>query len=159
MRTIFFSIGLAVFVVGLLSCGASKPSGAANTLHSGEAMSVDSAAIVEKYWKLVEIGGKKVLPSDDWVREPHLLLKMDESRVTGNTGCNSLFGTYALRDGNRISFSQMGATKMACPNLELERQLFEVLEFTDNYTVQNDTLFLNKARTAPLARFEAVYLR
>ncbi len=159
MRTVFFLIGLAALLTGLLSCGASKSSGPANPAEVAADLVSDSTAIIEKYWKLVEIEGAKVIPSDDWAREPHLILKMEENRVIGNTGCNSLFGTYELRRGNRISFSQLGATRMACPGMELEQQLFAVLELADNYTVRNDTLFLNKARRAPLARFEAVYLR
>ena len=48
---------------------------------------------------------------------------------------------------------------MACPDMETETQFYKVLEMVDNYYHNNDTLILNKAKMAPLARFVAVYLR
>jgi hypothetical protein len=46
---------------------------------------------------------------------------------------------------------------MACPELDIENELIKALETADNYNYANDKLVLNKARMAPLARFEAVY--
>lgn len=119
----------------------------------------ETSGIAEKYWKLTELNGKKVRPSANSKREAHLILKAAGHRLTGNTGCNSFTGSYALMSGNRIRISKVAATKMACINMETEDQLFKVFEITDNYTVKGDTLWLNKARMAPLARFEVVYLR
>ncbi|MEO6584340.1 MAG: META domain-containing protein [Ferruginibacter sp.] len=112
-------------------------------------------AIVEKYWKLIELNGN-VVSNAITGPEPHLILKAIENRALGNGGCNGFFGTYQIMEGNRIAFSQMAATKMACQNLETENQLFRVFEMADNYTLVNDTLSLNKARMAPLAKFVAV---
>lgn len=117
----------------------------------------DMPPILEKYWKLVEINGKPVTPSDEMNREAFMILAMD-NKVTGNSSCNSFMGSYELLEGNRITFSQIASTMMACMNMDIEKQLFEVLERADNYTLNNDTLMLNKARMAPLAVFEAVYL-
>lgn len=36
-----------------------------------------------------------------------------ENRVSGNTGCNSFFGNYKI-EGEYISFTQVGTTKMFC---------------------------------------------
>lgn len=114
-------------------------------------------AVVEKYWKLVELNGKPVQGPAEGEREVHLILKAN-GNVQGNGGCNGFGGKYELQAGNRIKFSQVFSTKMACPNLDTENQFFEVLNTADNYTVVNDTLSLNKARMAPLAKFVAVYL-
>jgi heat shock protein HslJ len=70
-----------------------------------------------------------------------------------------MMGTYELQPGNRIRFTKMAGTLMACQNMEIEDQLRKVLEMADNYNLDGDKLVLNKARMAPLARFEAVYLR
>jgi len=116
--------------------------------------------ITEKYWKLIEINGQKVTADNFASKEPHFILKSTDNRVNGNGGCNSFFGTYELQaDSNRISFSKIGATKMACIKPTVENDFFNVLETADNYTVKNDTLQLNKARMAPLAKFVAVYLK
>lgn len=114
--------------------------------------------VVEKYWKLVELNGKEIKASENESREPHFILKLENSRVTGNGGCNSFFGSYTIQAGNRISFSQMGSTMMACLNMETESQFLRALEMADNYTINGDTLSLNRARMAPLARFVAVYM-
>ncbi|NDV46795.1 META domain-containing protein [Paludibacter sp. 221] len=115
--------------------------------------------IIEKYWKLIEVNGKEVKTSENQAKEAHFILKLENNRVNGNGGCNSFFGTYVIKNGNRISFSQMGSTMMACLNMETESQFMRALEMTDNYTVNGDTLSLNRARMAPLARFVAVYMQ
>lgn len=115
--------------------------------------------IIEKYWKLVELRGKKVTPFENQNREPHFILKEIDKNVIGHGGCNSFHGVYELSTGNRIRFSKMASTLMACENMELEKEFLDVLEMADNYYVNVDTLQLNRARMAPLARFAAVYFR
>jgi heat shock protein HslJ len=61
---------------------------------------------------------------------------------------------------NRVLFSQIVSTEMACmEGMETETQFLEVLNSVDSYDVTGDRLVLNKARMAPLARFEAVYMQ
>lgn len=45
---------------------------------------------------------------------------------------------------------------MACPNMNIEQELFRILEMVDNYSFNGTTLQLNKARMAPLAKFELI---
>lgn len=122
-------------------------------------LSKNPSPIVEKYWKLVSIDGKTISPSDKQIKEPHMILKAFDKSVNGNGGCNSFFGSYELAGENHISFSKIGATKMACQNMAVENVFFKALEQADQYTVVNDTLFLNNASKILLARFEAVYLK
>lgn len=113
--------------------------------------------IKEKYWKLVELNGKPVVYKER-ARDSYLVLKEEGNKVNGNGGCNSFFGTYTL-DGTRLRFSGLGSTKMACPDLDIESEFFEVLSKTDSYHYRNDTLQLFRARMAPLARMVAVYMK
>lgn len=113
--------------------------------------------IIEKYWKLVELNGRPIAAPEEGQREAYLILKSINSQVTGNGGCNGFGGNYELLPGNRIRFSQILSTMMACPNLNDEKELFEVLQTVDNYSYSNDTMTLNRAKMAPLARFVAVY--
>jgi len=46
---------------------------------------------------------------------------------------------------------------MACDDLANENKLLEALRETDNYIHHGKILLLNKAKKAPLARFEANY--
>jgi copper homeostasis protein (lipoprotein) len=114
--------------------------------------------ITEKYWRLIELRGKPIVIPKEQQRETHIVLKEQENRVTGHGGCNSFFGTYELK-GTTIRFSGIGSTQMACPNMDDESAFFQVLQQADNFTMKGDTLSLNKARMAPLARFVVVYLR
>ncbi|MBS1782660.1 MAG: META domain-containing protein [Bacteroidetes bacterium] len=118
----------------------------------------DSALLTEKYWKLVELNGTPIIWKEGWTHEPQITFRSLDHRINGNGGCNTFFGTYQLGSGNSIHLSQMGATMMACPNMETETTFLQTLEKVDNYTVKGDTLMLNKARMAPLARFIAVYM-
>ena len=117
-------------------------------------------SLVEKHWKLFEIFGTPLADVEQPAKEPFITLKIEGNQVFGNGGCNNFTGTYTLEPGNRIRFSQMASTMMMCiGNMEIESKMHEVLGMVDNYNVNGDTLILNRARMAPLARFEAVYLR
>ena len=115
-----------------------------------------TSSVIEKYWKLIELNGNTIILTGNPKRQAHLIMKALDNRIGGNGGCNSFFGNYEIPGNNRISFSKIGATKMACNNMEIENQFFKVLEMTDNFTMRNDTLSLNKAKMAPLARFVVV---
>lgn len=116
---------------------------------------VGDLGIKEKYWKLVELYGKPVKGGE---REPHLIIK-DET-VQGSGGCNRFNGGYELDENTlRLKFTKVAATMMACQDAPHEAAFFKVLNEVDNYTTDGKTLSLNKARMAPLARFEVVYLK
>lgn len=115
-------------------------------------------SITEKYWKLIELNGKKFILSPNQ-REPHFILKKENVRVIGFAGCNSFNGTYELSAGNnRLRFSKMVSTMRACMDAHYEKDYLRVLNIVDNYTLRGDTLALNKARMATLAKFVVVYL-
>jgi len=108
--------------------------------------------IIGVHWKLVELNGNRLSEN-----KAYFILHADNS-VSGNGGCNVFFGTYTIESGNRISFSQMGASRMYCDGkMEVEKQLLQVFETADNFTINDDgTLSLNRARMASLARFVVV---
>ena len=114
--------------------------------------------ITEKYWKLKTLEGKDVKMVKNQEKEIYFMLKTDENRVTGFAGCNTILGSYKLEKGNRIRFSNMGSTMMACPDVDFnESEFLKIFELADNYTINGDELSLNVGRRAPLAVFEAVY--
>jgi len=118
-------------------------------------LSKATATITGRYWKLVEIQGKAVVDGTTQ-KEPYIRLNTEENRVEASGGCNGMGGTYELSDPNRIKFSQLIGTMMACENMEVENGLRRALESADSYHLQGDTLQLFRARMAPLARFVAV---
>ena len=115
----------------------------------------NAPVLTDKYWKLAELNGQQV-PSSGNNKEPHIIFKSEENRITGSGGCNSFHGSFELKDSNRIVLSKIAATKMACPDMDIEDRFFKVLETVDNYNLTENTLVLNRAQMAPLARFELV---
>ncbi len=106
-------------------------------------------------WELIELMGKPIVLKEG-EKPITLLFKADQQRVSGFSGCNSFMGTYELNHGFRIRFSQMASTMMACQDMEIERQVLDILDRTDNFMISDSVLSLNKARMAPLARFKAL---
>lgn len=119
---------------------------------------VPDASLEETYWKLTELMGQPVPRLETNNKEAHIILKSG-NRIQGFAGCNNIMGAYEVKDKFLISFSGVASTMMACPDMESEDTLKKVLEKADNYTIKGNTLSLNKARMAPLAKFEAVYLK
>jgi len=127
---------------------------------SGDKKEMITESITDKYWKLIELNGKPVVLDESFKREPFFILKTEERRVNGHGGCNTFFGTYEIDPAaNRIKFSQMATSMMMCLNMEIEDTMKKVFEMADNYSLSPDRKFLslNRARMAPLARFEVVY--
>lgn len=56
----------------------------------------------------------------------------------------------------RIELHQGISTLMACPEGSIEDEYREVLNTVDNLSTDGETLTLNKARMAPLAKFVLV---
>jgi heat shock protein HslJ len=119
---------------------------------------VSEENVTERYWKLVELNGK---PLPESAREPWFILSVTDKRISGFGGCNRFTGFYTLDEtASRLSFSQIASTQMACiAGEDVERAFHEMLMNVDNYSLTGNKLTLNRARMAPLARFEAVYLR
>lgn len=115
-------------------------------------------AILEKYWKLVELNGKAIAVDSTFIKEPHIIFKDNDNRIVGNGGCNNISGEFVVESINRISISKTISTRMACPRMDLEQEFLDVLQKVDNFNVNGDNLMLNKARMAPLAKFKAVYM-
>lgn len=125
-----------------------------NATASSNQTSMDTS-ITGKKWKLTELYGKPVAGTVNG-KEPFIMLQDTGNRYTASAGCNGLGGTFTLSRNGRIKFSQGMSTMMACENMEIETTLKKVLDQTDNYTVNGNTLSLNKARMAPLARFRGI---
>ncbi len=106
-------------------------------------------------WKLVELNGQPVTNPAPNQKVANIVLMPQANNLVGSGGCNSFMGTYELQDGNRLKFSGVAMTRMACPDMTIETQLAQVIEATDNYAINGKFLMLHKAKMSPLAKFEA----
>ena len=114
---------------------------------------VKSNEITDKKWRLIEVIGESV-PEVINGKMPFIFLTSENNHITGNAGCNVINGAFKLSENNHIEFNNLISTMMACMDMETEAKLKRALEQTDNYTVGEGTLSLNKGRMAPLARFQ-----
>lgn len=127
---------------------------AENYMLTKNAQQERDVSIFDTKWKLVELNGKPVENNPDKDKVCFIRIQQKDNRISGFAGCNSFFGTYELNQGNRIIFSKLGSTMMACPNMAAETELLKVLETVNNYTISGNSLYLNRALLAPLVKFE-----
>ena len=113
----------------------------------------DTAPLENSYWKLTRLGGEPVLVGARQ-REPHLILRPDDHRFGGSGGCDTLVGSYRV-DGDRLEFSQVASTMMACPEgMATEAAFTAALAQVRTWRVSGEHLELFGADGTPLARLE-----
>ena len=108
--------------------------------------------VEDKRWHLVELNGQKVEGTAD---RYFLIFDSKERRAQAKANCNIILLSYKIKDELMLSFGQGATTMMACPDT-IENEYLRVLRMVDNLSTDGKTLSLNKARMAPLARFELV---
>lgn len=102
-------------------------------------------------WELQSINGKAIQLKDN-SSEVFIQFNETEKRANGRAGCNRFFGNYEM-DGDLLKFSPMGATRMACPDLEIESDFFKMIELVDHFSIKNNQLlFMQKGKV--LAEFK-----
>ena len=82
-------LALAVFVAG---CG-----------RSGGAAGLDGTK-----WVLTSLNGDRPLEGRE------VTLAFDGGKASGSAGCNSYFGGYEVQGEDKLTFSEVGSTEMAC---------------------------------------------
>ncbi len=154
MKTLFLAfLFLAIVVAGCKSQQKSV------TSQPQPQITTPKPEMVETYWKLTELMGKPIVKNENMQKEIYIILKKEGNRVNGFSGCNTIMGQYELKEGSRITFSGMASTMMACPDMATESEFNKMLGTVDNYSINGNTMTLNKARMAPMARFESVVMK
>lgn len=114
--------------------------------------------ITEKYWKLKTLNGETVKMDANQEKEVHFILKNEENRVQGFSGCNNFTGSYTLKDNAEIEFTQMIGTLKACPDVDFnEGEFLKIFQEMDHYEIDGDNLAFKDSENKTLATFEAVY--
>ena len=116
--------------------------------------SMTPVALDNVSWALVELNGKPIVVTSD-ATAPYLELNAPKKSAYGFGGCNRFFGSYDAGEHQMLTFSALGATRMACPEgMNQEQELFTVLGQTTRYEIHESKLLLY-AGDAVVARFEA----
>lgn len=100
---------------GFYSCGFSK--------------NVAGAVSLDGEWDIVQVNGEEV-GNMEASRKPFIGFDMAAGRIYGNSGCNRMMGTFSvdsLKPGI-LHFGPIASTRMACPDMALERNVLEALQ-------------------------------
>lgn len=102
-------------------------------------------------WRLVEFGGKTVPAEKSIV----LTFNGKEKMIYGDAPCNNFFASYATKEGetNNIAISKSGATRMFCPDSEVEDAFVRQLESIVTVKVEADNILLINANGDLIAIF------
>ena len=88
-------------------------------------------------WNLTEINGQAP------IADRPVTIQFDDKQANGTSGCNSYGGEYTI-DGNKITFSNVFMTEMACMDpqgiMEQEMAFHEALRTATVYSIEGDTL-------------------
>jgi heat shock protein HslJ len=93
-----------------------------------------------RQWKLVQLDGVPVQASS----RAYFELDARQTRFTGNSGCNRMFGNVSLQ-GRRVDFSNIGTTRAACvdPRIRpVETGFVRALENADRFRQIGNSLEL-----------------
>ena len=125
--------------------------------------------ILDRLWTAVEIMGQSSSSPDEGNETEesgplfqYILLRADGT-FNASGGCNQMHGKYKLIEKNKISFSKIAMTEMACQFHHLDNELIQALEQTESFILpqkndnpQNLRLQLVVGKRAPLAVFESI---
>jgi heat shock protein HslJ/uncharacterized lipoprotein NlpE involved in copper resistance len=113
--------------------------------------SLENTSLVKNKWRLIELNGKPI-------ESKEMFIKLNsEDGYIAFAGCNNMMGSVEFKDEKSlIKFTKGASTMMACPDMTTEQEFAEMLEKVDNYSINGNNLSFNRARMAPLARFEAI---
>lgn len=122
------AICAGVLMVTATSCGSSKQVSATDL--AGE-------------WNIVTVNGENI----DIENTPYLGLDVDGKRVYGNAGCNRVMGGLELDSLNpgKLHFTQVAATRMMCPDMEVENKVLGAMDKVAGYAENEAGLALTDA--------------
>ncbi|WP_108445133.1 META domain-containing protein [Halomonas denitrificans] len=113
--------------------------------------------LVNTYWKLTHLSDAPVTVVEQQ-REAHFVLRVDDQRVMGSTGCNRMTGSYRL-EGDALSFEQLASTRRACADgMQTEQAFLDALGRVAEWRIEGQQLTLVDAGGEVLARLQAVHL-
>ncbi|WP_289023984.1 META domain-containing protein [uncultured Salegentibacter sp.] len=144
-------IGLTLILLTTIACNTSKKTQepADNVVTNFS----DKELITKEKWILTELEGQEITGNKD--NHIYFTLNANENRIQGFSGCNTFMGEYNLNENNRIRFSKLASTRMACFDTPVaESEVLKVFELADNYTIKDNLLMLNIGRRSPLAVFK-----
>jgi len=105
-------------------------------------------------WQLVELNNEKIKPKNN-IKTPFIRFSETDRKITGNTGCNSFFGSFPSKDAP-LDLGPIGMTRMACQDwMENEINFLTMLENATGYEIVQNMLLIQSGQKIS-ARFKAM---
>jgi heat shock protein HslJ len=118
------------------------------------APAITTAGLLNTYWRLSELDGQQVV-TPAGARELHVVLRPENQRVSGFSGCNRFTGGYVLA-GDSLKFDQVAGTMMACAgDMDIEKRFLAALPQVARWRIEGETLRWLDAGGQTLATFQA----
>jgi heat shock protein HslJ len=140
MKTILF---LSLILLNFNSCNTSK-------INASQDISR-----LHDIWALQEISVDGIPLEIDYqqMKRPILELHINDKKISGNDGCNSIFGAIETLEKNAISFGKIGGTKMACLNMTISAPYTNALQQVRSYELRGLNLLFYNAKKEEVLRF------
>jgi heat shock protein HslJ len=105
-------------------------------------------------WRLAQLG-EEIINNPAGERAVNFQLQPSSTRLVGFSGCNSMFGSYAL-NGASLKFDGLGGTRMFCEGrMPLEQRYLAMFSRVARWEITGATLRLLDANGKTAATFEA----
>ena len=111
--------------------------------YKGGGTDLNQLLLLNDSWVLTSLQGEVIKPAAAQTMLPQLEIQLNNGRVIGTDGCNSLSGQVRA-DNRYVAFSQVRSTRMACPgNGDTQARFLTALQKPFAYRVDTGTLTLS----------------
>jgi len=110
--------------------------------------------LLNTQWRLTHLG-EEVINNPAGAQAVNFLLQPSSTNVVGFSGCNRMFGRYAL-EGTLLKFDGLGGTRMFCEGrMQIEERFLTMFSQVARWQIFGSTLRLLDATDKSVATFEA----
>ena len=124
------------------------------TTATGPVKTASALPLLNTQWRLTQLGDEVIEnPAGD--QAVNFLLQPSSTNLVGFSGCNRMFGRYAL-EGNSLKFDGLGGTRMFCEGrMQIEQRFLTMFSQAARWEITGSTLRLLDANGKTAATFEA----
>lgn len=139
-------LGFTAAMISLISCTPER-----SAMSDGDQIS----ELENVHWKLTELDGAALAPTPRGV--PSIKLSSKEKRAHGFAGCNRFFAGYEL-NGEKLRFTGLASTRMACIEPTPEAALLKALAETASWKLDGHVLELFDAAPSLRSRWTVLLI-
>lgn len=110
----------------------------------------NAATNLEGEWNIIEINSSSIVPAEHQPF-PYIGFNTETNQFYGSSGCNRMSGMYTLGKSGKLTFGKAAATMMMCPDMSIEKTVFDMLEQVKSYKVIGSQIALYGKMSKPIA--------